>query len=459
MSHLKPCIRIYIFLVFIVFKSISFGQENSPLYIHSFSNAIGITLEGGFTLTNSDFNNNKFDYLGRGMLEYFFYSNNIGTFGLRLFGGLSYLGGKGGINPAYRGIESLKTSVYYIAGGYSYTISASNIFHPYIFAGLSYLQFYPRDNNSERISQHEYINKDINYIGEIGLRALIHDNFSLNVSGTANINPSDNLDGIYANGNNDIFYSGNIGISYYFLHAKDSDGDGVDDSEDLCPETPPHLRVDEFGCPRDSDKDGVPDDQDICPNTQRFVVVDKNGCPVDLDNDGVLDHQDSCLYTPIGIEVDDNGCPTDLDKDGIPNYLDHCPQTPMGYLVDSLGCPDIIYDSTFNKVIINKFRFSEDELPIGGEEVLQMLYNYMVEHESFNWSIEGHSDSISVDFENNYGVSVSRAKTVYNYFLNKGIDKNKLSYSGFSHIRPVATNELEMGRKLNRRVEIIKLRQ
>jgi OOP family OmpA-OmpF porin len=47
----------------------------------------------------------------------------------------------------------------------------------------------------------------------------------------------------------------------------DSDGDGVPDSIDRCPDMPRGVRVDSSGCPLDSDNDGVPDYLDQCPGT------------------------------------------------------------------------------------------------------------------------------------------------------------------------------------------------
>ncbi|MBT3227224.1 MAG: VWA domain-containing protein, partial [Deltaproteobacteria bacterium] len=44
--------------------------------------------------------------------------------------------------------------------------------------------------------------------------------------------------------------------------ARDSDGDGVPDDEDECPDTPPGIQVDAVGCAGDSDGDGVTDDID-----------------------------------------------------------------------------------------------------------------------------------------------------------------------------------------------------
>jgi OOP family OmpA-OmpF porin len=58
----------------------------------------------------------------------------------------------------------------------------------------------------------------------------------------------------------------------------DSDGDGVYDHMDDCPDTPPGVSVDASGCPKDSDGDGVTDDSDVCPNTPRGAIVDNRGC-------------------------------------------------------------------------------------------------------------------------------------------------------------------------------------
>ncbi len=58
----------------------------------------------------------------------------------------------------------------------------------------------------------------------------------------------------------------------------------------------------------DSDGDGVPDSRDRCPNTPHGVVVDADGCPLDSDHDGVPDYLDKCPGTPPGVKVDAEGC-------------------------------------------------------------------------------------------------------------------------------------------------------
>ncbi len=63
---------------------------------------------------------------------------------------------------------------------------------------------------------------------------------------------------------------------------------------------------------RDSDGDGVPDNLDQCPDTPRGVKVDTRGCPPDSDGDAVPDYLDKCPGTPAGVQVDAEGCPTVL---------------------------------------------------------------------------------------------------------------------------------------------------
>ena len=68
--------------------------------------------------------------------------------------------------------------------------------------------------------------------------------------------------------------------------------------------------------PKDSDNDGVIDSQDQCPNTLNNIKVDQWGCRlfVDQDSDGVADHLDRCANTAINAKVDTEGCPLTAHK-------------------------------------------------------------------------------------------------------------------------------------------------
>ncbi len=126
----------------------------------------------------------------------------------------------------------------------------------------------------------------------------------------------------------------------------DSDGDGIVDEQDLCPEEPEDFDgdKDDDGCPdivADTDGDGIFDDEDRCPREPEDLdgFKDTDGCPEpDNDGDGVLDVDDLC---PMALEdhdgfEDTDGCPdTDNDRDGFADAQDECPDTP-GKLQ---GCP------------------------------------------------------------------------------------------------------------------------
>ncbi|MBD2700519.1 thrombospondin type 3 repeat-containing protein [Spirosoma sp. BT702] len=109
----------------------------------------------------------------------------------------------------------------------------------------------------------------------------------------------------------------------------DSDGDGINDQLDLCPDV---AGIQAFqGCP-DADKDGIQDIEDNCP--QQAGLVANKGCP-DADGDGIPDKDDACPRDAGPADM--KGCP-DSDGDGIANNLDECP-TVAGRK-DLNGCPD-----------------------------------------------------------------------------------------------------------------------
>lgn len=68
--------------------------------------------------------------------------------------------------------------------------------------------------------------------------------------------------------------------------------------------------------------------------------------------------------------------------------------------------------------------------------------------------IHGHTDDVGTD-EYNQQLSEDRAKAVYQYLIDRGIDAVRLSYKGFGETQPVESNETEEGRKRNRRTEFV----
>ncbi len=71
--------------------------------------------------------------------------------------------------------------------------------------------------------------------------------------------------------------------------------------------------------------------------------------------------------------------------------------------------------------------------------------------------ISGHTDNIG-DVNFNLQLSQQRAKSVYDYFVKKGININRMMIKGYGNEKPIASNNTEMGREINRRIDIILLK-
>ena len=78
--------------------------------------------------------------------------------------------------------------------------------------------------------------------------------------------------------------------------------------------------------------------QEVVEEVEEVVIVPAE---VDSDGDGVYDALDKCPNTPAGSTVGADGCPIEMDDDhdGVINSKDLCPNTPMGEKVDANGCP------------------------------------------------------------------------------------------------------------------------
>ncbi len=73
-------------------------------------------------------------------------------------------------------------------------------------------------------------------------------------------------------------------------------------------------------------------------------------------------------------------------------------------------------------------------------------------------SVEGHTDNVG-NPRFNWQLSMRRANNVLNYFIyNAGMSPTRFAIAGYGSNRPVETNETPDGRKRNRRVEIVLLR-
>jgi len=185
------------------------------------------------------------------------------------------------------------------------------------------------------------------------------------------------------------------------------------------------------------------------PVTACGDMMGKKG-PMDSDGDGVVDAKDECPNTPKGVPVNAFGCPKDSDGDGVPDYKDKCPGTAKGAKVNAVGC-EIAQNVTINTTA-DHFDFDSAELKAAMmkalDAVVSMLNSTPGEEQL---EIVGHTDSTGPDAYNQQ-LSERRAQSAADYLAGKGV-KN-MSIKGMGESQPVADNSTAAGRAMNRRVEI-----
>jgi outer membrane protein OmpA-like peptidoglycan-associated protein len=98
------------------------------------------------------------------------------------------------------------------------------------------------------------------------------------------------------------------------------------------------------------------------------------------------------------------------------------------------------------------FDLDKSTLKPESKEELSRLYELLRNYPTMEIQVNGHTDSQASD-DYNQALSESRAAAVVNYLKYKGVMGYRISSKGFGEKVPVATNETEDGRALNRRVE------
>ncbi|OOG68099.1 OmpA family protein [Flavobacterium sp. A45] len=235
-----------------------------------------------------------------------------------------------------------------------------------------------------------------------------------------------------------------------FNGCPDTDADGIEDSKDKCPTVAGSAEFQ--GCP-DTDGDGVADPDDACPSVAGLKQF--QGCP-DTDGDGVTDASDKC--PTVAGPASNGGCPVlDADKDGVPDLEDACP-TVAGP-ASNKGCPEVTEQVLqelkvqARAVYFNSgkatFKTGDKETQARLDAIKQILLNYP----NAKFSIEGHTDSDGSD-KFNQKLSEERATAVMNGLIERGVNVNNLVSKGFGETMPVASNKTAKGKAENRRTEI-----
>ncbi|WP_343328765.1 OmpA family protein [Polaribacter staleyi] len=325
-------------------------------------------------------------------------------------------------------------------------------FDPYVYLGGGYVSV---DSNGEGMLN-----------GGVGFNTWFNDNLGLNFQTGTKKGFSDNVRAHYQTslglvikfGGNDTDGDGvydkedacpEVAGLKEFNGCPDADGDGVKDSDDACPNVAGLAAMN--GCP-DADGDGVADKDDMCPNSKGTKA--NKGCP-DSDGDGVVDKDDKCAS--VAGPAANSGCPwPDTDGDGVLDKDDKCPS--VAGVASQGGCPEPVITKkdievlnfTAKSILFNSGRST---FKPGVTKQLDAIVAIMKKNSKATFAIGGHTDS-SGAAATNLRLSEKRAISVRDYLVRNGIATTRLEAKGFGEGFPVDSNTTRAGKANNRRVEI-----
>jgi len=214
--------------------------------------------------------------------------------------------------------------------------------------------------------------------------------------------------------------------------AQDSDGDGLSDYDEINKYHTDPLK-------KDTDGDGLTDGEEI-------LTYHTNPLLADTDGDSLTDGQEVKVTHTDPLNVDTDG-------DGVPDNEDGCPLEPGPK--SNNGCPETPF-KVGNRIDLPRIEFETGKSDILPQSfaALNQLQGLMEKYPGSRISIQGHTDNVG-DSLMNERLSVSRASSVKNWLVERGIAPSRFETQGYGQTRPIATNSTPEGREKNRRLEFI----
>lgn len=317
---------------------------------------------------------------------------------------------------------------YRLANGY--ILNPTSWFDPYLRlgAGVHHLDYqdmeftnvvdqqgHPISNGTIAASEHFTVT------GGLGINFWITEKFGANVMSEYYHMPG-------MEGDNIDFFQHSAGVVFRFGKL-DRDGDGIEDKEDECPDTPGLVEFN--GCP-DTDEDGLPDHEDECP--LEAGPIENVGCPYrDKDKDTILDDVDKCPEVPGLVEYD--GCPP-------PIRVIEAPAPDPVEPPKKIVFEDVLFEYDSFTIKMSEYGSIEE----AAQEIKDAGGRYYV---------DGHTDTRGTDAYNKK-LSEKRAQAVADALIKEGVPAENLVVRGMGEMFPECTEDTEACHEQNRRVEILK---
>ncbi|MBI1931633.1 MAG: OmpA family protein [Ignavibacteriales bacterium] len=212
---------------------------------------------------------------------------------------------------------------------------------------------------------------------------------------------------------------------------EDSDMDGIKDK----------IEIDEFKTnpiSPDTDKDGLKDGDEI----HRYKTDPSKS---DTDGDGILDGDEIFKFNTNPLKADTDGGSVN-DKIEIDRKTN--PLNPEDDIVLDIAAPIVLEGVTFET--------AKSELTPESEKMLLRVLNTLNAYQDIKVEISGYTDNVG-NASKNLKLSQQRADAVRYWLINKGIAPERIVAKGYGEDKPIADNNSPEGRRLNRRIEFVKI--
>lgn len=190
----------------------------------------------------------------------------------------------------------------------------------------------------------------------------------------------------------------------------------------------------------DTDSDGLSDYVEV---TKHYTDPLRD----DTDSDGLVDGAEIKIYRTNPLNYDTDGGSVD-DKTEVERGTN--PNDPTDDKVKQTSAPVVLEGVTFpsGKAIVSP----------ESERALMEVFNTLSSHPNIKVELRGYTDNTG-SASANLQLSQKRADAVKNWLVNKGIAPSRIKAIGYGEANPIADNNTEAGRRLNRRIEFVQISQ